>query len=385
MLTTKTVKRWYLIHKWTSLVCTVFLLMLCITGLPLIFYEEIDHALGNEPVAPVMAANAPRASMDDIAAAGLTQWPGQLLQYIVFDEHNADLVYVTVGKTPGAEETQYAVVDARTAKVLHTPDPDGGVMGFILELHIDMFAGLPGELFLGFMGLLFAIAIVSGVVVYAPFMRKLEFGTVRKKKARRTEWLDLHNMIGVVTLCWAFVVGITGVLNTLGQPILKLWQADQLSEMVAPYKGRPLPKHFASVGAALETAEQAAPGMTPDFVAYPGTPFTSNHHYAVYMRGNTPLTSKLYKPALIDAQTGKLTAIRDMPWYAKALFISQPLHFGDYGGLPMKIVWALLDLLTIVVLGSGIYLWLGKRRAPIEQRLIELLRGGNDTRPAPAE
>lgn len=42
--------------------------------------------------------------------------------------------------------------------------------------------------------------------------------------------------------------------------------------------------------------------------------------------------------------------------------MSQPLHFGDYGGMPLKIVWALLDAITIVVLGSGLYLWLVKRR-----------------------
>ena len=33
------IRRWYLIHKWTSIVCTAFLLMLCITGLPLIFHH----------------------------------------------------------------------------------------------------------------------------------------------------------------------------------------------------------------------------------------------------------------------------------------------------------------------------------------------------------
>ena len=357
MMQPKTVKRWYLVHKWTSLICTAFLLMLCITGLPLIFYHELDHALGNAPTPPAMADNAPRASLDAIQAAGMAQWPGQVMQYIVFDEHDPNLVYVTVGPTPGAEDTHYAMVDARTAKVLHAPTGGPGLMEIIFRLHVDMFAGLPGELFLGFMGLLFTAAIVSGVVVYAPFMRRLDFGTVRKEKSSRVKWLDLHNMIGVVTLCWALVVGVTGVLNTLGEPILKLWQADQLAEMVAPYKDKPFPTHFASIGAALKTAEAAAPDMEPYFIAYPGTVFTSKHHYAVYMRGNTPLTSRLYKPALIDAQTGKLTAIREMPWYAKALFISEPLHFGDYGGMGLKIVWALLDLMTIAVLGSGLYLW----------------------------
>ncbi|WHZ14159.1 MAG: hypothetical protein OJF52_000994 [Nitrospira sp.] len=39
-------KRHYLIHRWTSLVCTAFLLLLCLTGLPLIFWDEIGHWLG---------------------------------------------------------------------------------------------------------------------------------------------------------------------------------------------------------------------------------------------------------------------------------------------------------------------------------------------------
>ena len=46
MLSASSIRGWYLVHKWTSLVSTLFLLMLCITGLPLIFYHEIDHALG---------------------------------------------------------------------------------------------------------------------------------------------------------------------------------------------------------------------------------------------------------------------------------------------------------------------------------------------------
>jgi len=42
--------------------------------------------------------------------------------------------------------------------------------------------------------------------------------------------------------------------------------------------------------------------------------------------------------------------------------MSRPLHFGDYGGLPLKILWALLDLLAIAVLVSGIYLWFARKK-----------------------
>jgi uncharacterized iron-regulated membrane protein len=52
-----------------------------------------------------------------------------------------------------------------------------------------------------------------------------------------------------------------------------------------------------------------------------------------------------------------------MPWYANALSLSQPLHFGDYGGLPLKLVWAALDVATIAITGSGLYLWVVRRRS----------------------
>jgi uncharacterized iron-regulated membrane protein len=91
----------------------------------------------------------------------------------------------------------------------------------MFHLHVDLFAGLWGKLFLGFMGLLLVIAIVSGVVLYAPFMRKLEFGTVRRGARARLKWLDLHNLLGIVTLAWALVVGATGMINTWADLLLK--------------------------------------------------------------------------------------------------------------------------------------------------------------------
>jgi uncharacterized iron-regulated membrane protein len=102
--------------------------------------------------------------------------------------------------------------------------------------------------------------------------------------------------------------------------------------------------------------------MEVSFMAFPGNQFSSPHHYTVFMKGNTPVTSRLLKPALVDAETGQLTDAREMPWYVKTLLLSQPLHFGDYGGMPLKIIWTVLDIITIVVLVSGLYLWWGRRK-----------------------
>ena len=245
-------------------------------------------------------------------------------------------------------------LDSRTGRVLPAA-PANGVTDLLLRLHKDMFAGLPGMLFLGAMGLLFLAALLSGIVLYAPYTRHLPFGTVRRR--RRVRWIDLHNLLGAATLAWAAVVGLTGVVNTLVAPTTALWKADQLAAMTAPYAGEGPPRVLSSLQAAVDKATAAAPGMRPQFVAFPGVAYSSGHHYAVFLQGRSALTRKLLTPALVDARTGALTAIRPMPWYMQALLLSQPLHFGDYGGMAMKILWALLDIATTVVLGSGLYLW----------------------------
>jgi uncharacterized iron-regulated membrane protein len=217
------------------------------------------------------------------------------------------------------------------------------------------------------MGLLLLVAVVSGVVLYAPFMRKLEFGDIRHGRTARLKWLDLHNLLGIVTLVWTLVVGATGVVNTLADVLLQYWQATEIAAMVKPYeekmRGQPPLKELASMEQSVAHAQALQPGMKVAFIAFPGTPFASPHPDGVYMRGDQALTARLYKPVLVDASTGQVTDQRTLPWYLTTLLLSQPLHFGDYGGAGMQFLWALLDLATIVVLGSGLYLWLKRGRA----------------------
>jgi uncharacterized iron-regulated membrane protein len=187
------------------------------------------------------------------------------------------------------------------------------------------------------------------------------------KKSRRIAWLDGHNALGMLTLVWALLVGATGSINTLADLLLEAWRNDQLAQMLAPYQGKPPVKATASVDEAIRIARDTAPSMIPSFVAFPGTRFSSPHHYTVFMRGDGILTTRLLRPVLIDAETGVLTDSRELPWYLKLLLGSQPLHFGDFGGMPLKIFWAAFDVLTIVVLGSGLYLWLSRGKAGISR------------------
>ncbi len=358
MLTNPTLKSWTRIHKWTSLVCTVFILLLCLTGLPLIFADEIDHALGHRVVAPVLPEPAGNVAVDTVINAARALRPNDAVQFLSADSHAPDLWFVSMGV--GAETTASYTFDARTGALLSEYPLNQGFMNILLRLHVDLFAGTPGTLFLGLMGTLLLISLVSGVVLYAPFMRKLAFGTVRYGQSSRLVWLDWHNLTGIATLAWLFVVGLTGVINSLAEPILDQWQAGELADMLAPYQDQPVLPLQASVEQVLAAA--AMPNKSLSFLAFPGSPFAGQNHFIAYLQGKTPLTSQLLTPVLIDAQTGMAVDSRDLPPQVTALLISKPLHFGDYGGLPLKIIWALLDVLAIVVLYSGLVLWLKKRR-----------------------
>ncbi len=362
MLSSSTLRGWSFVHKWTSLVCTVFMLMLCITGLPLIFEHEIEHMLEDGNHYTTAAAGLPMADMDAVIASAKAQAPGKEVMY-VGDITDDGFWYVNMADTITGEGTPVTVtVDYYTAKVLDAEAKRSPFMAFMLQLHTDLFAGLPGKLFLGLMALLLLVALVSGVVLYAPFMRRLRFGEVRRQRTTRLKWLDLHNLLGIVTLVWVFAVGGTGMINTWAELIISTWRADQMAEMTAPYAGQPPVTQPGSLGQAVQAAQGLEPNMQLGFVAYPGTFMASPHHYAVFMRGTEPLTSRLLKPVLVDAKTLQITDNRPLPWYMTALLISEPLHFGDYGGLPMKALWAVLDIITIIVLGSGLYLWLARGR-----------------------
>jgi uncharacterized iron-regulated membrane protein len=298
-------RRWSWIHKWSSLVCTAFMLLLCLTGLPLIFHEELAELSGAEIEAPTLpaalAAQPPHADLDRIIGAGRARYPGKVMMFMSQEPEQPDLWFLTMGDRIDDPHFVSIAVDARTARFVGEPPIEGGgVLEFLYHLHVDLFAGTPGKLFLGAMGLLLLSAIVSGVVLYAPFMRKLEFGTVRHGRTARLKWLDLHNLLGIVTLAWALVVGATGVMNTLADLLLQVWQSTEVAAMVKPYAALPpldpRSSRMASMQRSVANARAAQPGMQVAFVAFPGTGFASPHHYGVYMRGDRPLTARMYTP-----------------------------------------------------------------------------------------
>jgi len=365
----RALRGWSWVHKWTSLVATLFMLLLCLTGLPLVFYEEIDHLAGTRIEAPPMPPDTPRAPLDTVVAAAVAAFPGKVPLYVFAEKDDPGLWLIKLDTRVDTDERDavFAAIDARSARWLGRPVFDEGVMHVFYRLHVDLFAAEAGRLFLGAMGLLLVLSIVSGTVLYAPFMRRLVFGTVRRDRSPQLRWLDLHNLLGIVTLVWLLVVGATGIVNTWANQILQAWQAGQVAALkrsAAPPAAASTATAATPIQRAVDAALAAHPHMTLSQFAFPGTLLSTPDHYAVLLAGATPLTARLQTPVLVEPGTGRVLEAAARPALATALQVSQPLHFGDYGGLPLKLLWCLLDLATIVVLWSGLVLWWRKHRRP---------------------
>jgi uncharacterized iron-regulated membrane protein len=379
----QTIKSWLIIHKWSSLISTLFLMMLCVTGLPLIFHDEIETALKGEET--IAASGLPSATfgipLDNIVtkAKKLSGDASAVPLFIGFSQDNS-IITVTTGPRPDASEQEMRLFSFdRTTGESIGEVRDDGVMHFLLELHTYMFLGLPGMMFLGVMGILFVLAIVSGLVLYAPFIRRLPFGVLRLQQSKRVARLDEHNLLGVVTLGWALIVGLTGAINAFADPLTDNWRNGELQRMVSAYEGQPAlsPARYGSIDRAMALARAQQPGLSPQFIGFPGGAWSSAHHYAIFFQGATPLTSHVLTPALVHAETGKVTDVGKMPVLNQALMLSKPLHFGDYGGLIMKILWAAMTLATIRVLWTGLMLWLRRNAASADRRVDEIIQSAS--------
>ena len=374
------IRFWYVVHKWSSLIPTAFLLLLCVTGLPLIFHDEIDAAFSHDYNSTLSGAPSSEGGLplDTMLDKALAERPGEVPLFMAFSPESP-LLTVTTGPSADAPGDKMTLLffDRATGASLG-PAPSGGVMDVILELHTDLMLGLPGMLFLGVMGLSFVVALISGAVLYAPFMRKLGFGTLRLEKSRRVARLDQHNLLGIVTLAWALVIGLTGAINAFADPLTDSWRNTQVAQMTGAYDGAaPLdPADYGSLDAAMASAREGLPGRNPQFIGFPGGAWSSAHHYAIFFQGDRPVTQYLLTPALVDARDATLTDVATMPALNQALMMSKPLHFGDYGGLPLKIIWAVLTLATIWVLWTGVLLWLRRRPGALDRRFEEIASGG---------
>jgi uncharacterized iron-regulated membrane protein len=264
----------------------------------------------------------------------------------------------------GYDRSVWHFADVSTAQLVGGLDFEKTFTGFLFTLHANWFLGPVGELIGALIALLVLLSLLSGLVVYAPYVKRIAFGVLRRGRGARLLQLDLHNLIGAVVLGWMFVVTLTGLMLGFGTLAAGIWQAGELPRLQAEFGGamedprRPV----ATVDQAWQAAAQAVPDGKVLSVIWPDTDFSTQRHYTAFLSGTEGLKERMYQIALIDGETGEVAAVKDPPWYLQAIWLSQPFHFGDYGGLPLKLLWTLCVWLTLFITANGAWLWWDRRR-----------------------
>src|SRR5262245_52418786 len=118
-MTPKSLRIWSITHKWTSLVCTLFLLVLCVTGLPLVFGDEIRDWLNEDPPYAAVPSDAPRENLDRLVAKAHARYPGEEIRYLFIDSDEPQ-VLVALAPSPqaGPKLVHTMKFDAHTGALL---------------------------------------------------------------------------------------------------------------------------------------------------------------------------------------------------------------------------------------------------------------------------
>lgn len=101
------------------------MLLLALTGLPLIFHHEIEHLLGDAPVLREMPADTPHLNLAQLVEAAEQHRPGEVVQYFGFEDDEPNAVLTIMAKTAGTEpnSSHTFMLDARSVKHWKRPRP----------------------------------------------------------------------------------------------------------------------------------------------------------------------------------------------------------------------------------------------------------------------
>jgi hypothetical protein len=330
--------------------------LICLSGTVAVFYEELER--WEQPNAPVVEDISPEA-MSRAAFSFMEQ--SEPTKHLYIGLPTADAPRFTVsGDTEGwfADRAGNLV-----QKVSHE------WTHFLIRLHI--YLHLPSTLgftLVGIAGVLLTALIISGFLAHPRIFR--DAFAFRWNRSPRLAQADLHNRLSVWASPFHLAIALTGAFIGLSIAFLfvvgllfydgdREKAGDALASGDLPADERPAP--LADFGAALATLRAAHPGVEPFSVIVhePGT------------RGQfIDITAELPR-RLVYGERWRFDAegslIEKEGWsdgaIGKQIYISTyKVHFGSFGGLPVKLAYFAFGLGLSVVSISGFNIWLIRRR-----------------------
>lgn len=345
------------VHRWTGLLSGVNILILSLTGSYLVFSDEVHHLFHPERTNPVASVDmsAPAPYADAFAAVQALHPEARPFSVRNPDDEENILGFGLMEKG----ERYFYELDLQSGEVfLHADSAADRFNEFVLHLHADLFMGALGVFYLGFVAILFFISTVSGIIIYSPFMKDVLLHGVRWRRGLRRDAATLHKLVGFGSLSFNLIIAVTAIAVTLGFMFARMWLFNEAGRMIRAdnhllEEGAPLPP----IDEVWKSASALHPDIPISSITYPGS-IQGPHHYLVFHADPESFARFVPVVTLVPAANAAAATTVPVPLWIKASLICIPFHFGNFGGLPLKIAYSILGLSAGLLSISGVALTL---------------------------
>ena len=368
----------YVIHQWVSLICALFLLLLTLTGLPLLFRGEISawNTVNLPPRGEPMALSAIWAGLPQGAEAVTQAFPTKEILAIIPDGEDGTL-YFRVKERGGKELRAHMrmggeqiVYDVRTGTLFQRQERVyrfEAVQEFMHTmhiLHVRMGMEEGGRDFLAAMCVLSVLSIVTGIYLYLPMMKTLAFGT-RRRRSSRLFWSDWHKLTSVFAGTWAALMCVSGVFIVLYSVGMRDYQRTAQTMAAEHFSAQEQSASLLLPEEALAQMQEAFPAK--DIISM-RLPTADSALYAFQIAEPTVRATDfaLGTQVYLAAGDGEPFLVPVPAWLTMAPFFLN-LHIHNHEMTAEKIFWALLILMTAAMIVTGIVLWLTRWRNRISK------------------
>ncbi|RBP47359.1 putative iron-regulated membrane protein [Roseimicrobium gellanilyticum] len=359
-------RRLFFLHSWLGLVAGFGLIIIGLTGSVLVFKDELDGVLFPQML-KVDPAGRERQSFDALLSSARKAVPGY--EVMGWDKASApdraDLAYVV---KHGTDTWQGITVNPYTGEVLAKPmDREDTITGWLLSFHYSFLADHTGELIAGLCAALLCLLGITGVWLYRGFWKTLF--TLRWGRSARIFFSDFHKMVGITSVAFNLILGFTGAWWNLGHLIGHLLEEEHAGEEEAQKITQTYYSSTITMDALVKKAQEKIPGFSTGFISLPSAPGLGITLYG--QAGEGLLTSPYGSTVMFDQQTGEVKEVKDLRQagaWAKIEDTFRPLHFGNFGGIPVKILWCIGGLTPGTLAVTGFFMWWKRRNPPRKKK-----------------
>jgi uncharacterized iron-regulated membrane protein len=240
-----------------------------------------------------------------------------------------------------------------------SPDSNQTFTGWLLELHYTLFGGHIGVLIAGVFAALLCLLGVSGVWIYRNFWRSLF--RLRWNLSGRIFFSDLHKMVGISSVGFNLILGFTGAYWNLTHVLGHF--LDGPEPPTSKINGRVRAESLSLEGL-LQQARTKIPGFEWTYITLPAKTDEPIVFYG-RLENQHALRGEFGSSVTFNSQTGDLensVTIRSIDLWNQITDSFEPLHFGTFGALPIRILWCLGGLAPGILGIAGYILWWRRKR-----------------------